>query len=317
MWRNGGELSASEPKGTRAMTIASMTGFGASSGQVALDEERVVNWSWEIRSVNGRGADIRLRLPPGYERLDVPLRKHVAARIGRGSMSATLSIETAGGGRSLVLDEKALQSVADALAKVRLLIECAPPSADGILSLKGVLSPADEGPGTAALSTAAAAVETGFLSALDVLITSRKEEGGRLASVLADQLQDMERLVAEARALGPASVDRFHTQLKAQIAELLADADLPPERVAQEAAILATKADIREELDRLDGHIASARALLDTGGVAGRALDFIAQEIVRESNTFTTKVQDMALKRIGLGLKGLVDQFKEQVQNIE
>ncbi|WOI54762.1 YicC/YloC family endoribonuclease [Parvularcula sp. LCG005] len=298
------------------MTLSSMTGFGAASGTVSLKSGRTAHWAWELKSVNGRGLDIRLRLPSGLDMFDSRARKIISASIARGSVNANLTAEWSETGRRLVLDEEALTSVSQAVDRVRLLIESTPPSVDGILAIKGVLNLAEDGVSAEEMQALADAAATGLEQAVGALDAARLSEGERLRANLEGQLDSMTALAADARAQAADAVERHLDQLRGQIAELLADSGMNEDRLTQEAALLAVKTDVREELDRLDGHLVSIREHMNEGGLMGRRLDFLAQELAREANTLTTKAPTMALKRVGLDLKVVVDQFKEQVQNI-
>jgi uncharacterized protein (TIGR00255 family) len=298
-----------------AMTLASMTGFGGAQGVVSLEDGRALRWAWEVKSVNGRGLDLRFRLPAGYDALEPALRLS-AATLARGTVQASLSIGPEGEASPLSLDRAALEAVAAALAAVRLRIECDPPRADGILALRGVLQSADTPLGPEAQARVQAAVTEGFGEALAALQLMRAREGARLGVALSAQISSMLALVDEAEAHGPAAVAHHAAQIRASMEALLAGAEISEDRIVQEAALLAIKADVREELDRLRAHLAAARAHLIEEGPVGRSLDFLAQELVREANTLTTKAPSLDLKRIGLALKAVVDQFKEQIQNI-
>ncbi|MEM9989464.1 MAG: YicC/YloC family endoribonuclease [Pseudomonadota bacterium] len=297
------------------MTLSSMTGFGNATGEKDLASGGALHWQWDIKSVNARGLDLRLRLPPGFESLEVALRQ-AAKPLKRGAVSAQLTLTHHKGAGAIQLDEANLAGVVEAIAKVRQAIDCDAPRADGILALKGVLRINEDSSLSDHKDAIASLILEGFDQALNDLIRARKEEGAALQSVLSSQLQDIEKLVHQARALSDGAVAHHSAQLKTQMAELLADHDLSKDRLAQEAALLAVKTDIREELDRLDAHLKAAISSLDSSAPVGRALDFLAQEFVREANTLTTKAYNIELKQIGLSLKSVIDQFKEQVQNI-
>ncbi len=303
------------PSTDPATTVFSMTGFGTARGTLTLPDGRSIGWVWEMKAVNGRGFDVRFRMPPGFDALEPRLRK-AAAPIGRGSVTANLQLDGMEAAKEVSLDEKALATIVKAVEKVRLQIECSPPSADGLLALKGVLSVTEDRFGEEERAALFDGLAAGFNEALNAFQASRATEGAQMATVLGDQVTEIERLTNEARAQVADAVAAHLDTLKEQIATLLGDTNLPDERLAQEATLIAVRTDIREELDRLDAHVAAARDLLTGGGIVGRKLDFLGQEFVREANTLTTKAPSMALKQVGLSLKGVVDQFKEQVQNI-
>lgn len=289
--------------------IASMTGFAQEAG-----ESGGLRWRWEVRSVNGRGLDLRLRLPAGLERLDAPLRASAGKFLVRGSVTANLTLEqsTSAG---LTVNEAALQLAVDAALSVRQRVADASIAADGLLALRGVIEAAEAGPPDESHD---AALLAGFERALAALADARRAEGGRIGAVLGGLVDDIERLTGAAEANPARGVDAVAERLRRQLAQLLDAAPaLDPQRLHQEAAILATKADIREELDRLTAHIAAARQLLAEGGPIGRKLDFLTQEFNREANTLCSKANDSSLTATGLALKAAIDQLREQVQNIE
>jgi uncharacterized protein (TIGR00255 family) len=293
------------------MALSSMTGFARSDG--ALGETR---WTWEIKSVNGRGLEPRFRLPPGLDFLEQDLRKALGERFTRGSFNAFLSLKGAAVEGGLSVNRAALASAIALIEEVRARIPCEPPRAEGILAIRGVLdvqSTLDDEDERAAL---AAALTKSFAAAADILAQSRRREGDALERLINDLLIEIERLSTAARGAAAAATAATRDRFEAQLADLLASS-FSEERLAQEAAALAVKSDVREELDRLAAHIEAARALIAKGAGAGRQLDFLTQELNREANTLCSKAQDMALKRIGLDLKTAVDRMREQVQNVE
>ncbi len=296
------------------MTIASMTGFARAEGQ-----QDACSWTWELKSVNARGLDVRCRIPPGFETLEQPVRQRTAAALKRGNVSALLSLTWSSAQQGVRINADVLEQV---LALVPLiqgrLGDCRPPSADGLLSLRGVIDVLDPMP----TGEARAALESTLLSGLDgalaALLEVRRAEGARLEAVLRDQLQRLAVLGRRAGELASAQPEAIFARLNEQVAALLGQSPaLTPERLAQEAALLAAKADAREELDRLRAHCEAALALLDGGGPVGRQLDFLCQELNREANTLCAKAGDIELTRVGLDLKATVEQIREQVQNIE
>ncbi len=293
--------------------FASMTGFAESSGS-----HEGLRWRWEAKSVNGRSLDIRLRTPPGYDSLEPPARLLASERFRRGSLQVSLSVEQAEAAKGLKVDPAALASAVKLAREVAAETGLAPARIDGLLALKGVivqeetvvLDPLQRGVRDAAILKSLA-------DALDALGKARANEGAKLAALLTSQIDDVARLTDEAGALAAAQPLALRQKLEAQISEMLAGQSLPPERLAQEAALLASRADIREELDRLRAHVQDARGLIAGGEAAGRKLDFLAQEFNREANTLCSKSGDIALTRVGLALKAVIDQFREQAQNVE
>ncbi|WP_159590741.1 YicC/YloC family endoribonuclease [Chelativorans xinjiangense] len=295
------------------MALQSMTGFA----RAGLDDEMAAV-TWELRSVNGRGLEARLRLPPGFERLEQPAKGAVGKRFSRGNIQASLSVTRGEALRRPVVDEAFLAEVAKLAHRLEQEHGAAPATADGLLALRGVM----EMPDVSADEEARARLDELALRALDTaldeLATARREEGASLGVVLEGHLAAIEALTLRAEADASREPANIRARLEEQV-RLLMDAApaLDENRLHQEAAFLATKADIREEIDRLKTHVASARALLATGGPVGRKLDFLAQEFNRESNTLCSKSNAASVTAIGLELKAVVDQFREQVQNLE
>lgn len=296
------------------MPLNSMTGFARVEGSSAA-----ARWHWELRSVNGKGLDARFRLPSGLDRLDARLRAELARQLRRGNCQITLTLERTAEASPLRVNRDALRVVVDAVGELRRTMETAPPRPEGILALKGVLENAEDVEETEEERAAfEEALVSSFAEAVTALARARAEEGAKLESILRDQIALVEKLTADAAACPAAAPEAIKARLMAQVSELLgASPSLPEERLAQEAAILATKADIREELDRLAAHVAQARELLASAEPVGRRLDFLTQEFNREANTLCSKAADVSLTRIGLDLKTVIDQFREQVQNVE
>ncbi len=296
------------------MTVASMTGFARCEGQCDG-----VAWTWEVKSVNARGLDVRSRLPQGMESLEPAARQRVAAAVKRGNVSIALQIGWPAGRQAVRIDEEVLEQLLALVQKIDArLPQAQPSSAANLLSLRGVVEAIDPMPTGEARAALEAALLGGLDTALAALVAVRRAEGERLAGVLADQLRVLDQLSEQARAVASMQPAALYTRLQQQLAALLTDAPaLPPERLAQEAALLAAKADPREELDRLRAHQQAAAALLQGKGPVGRQLDFLCQELNRETNTLCSKSADIDLTRIGLDLKATVEQVREQVQNIE
>ncbi|MBL4613381.1 MAG: YicC family protein [Magnetovibrio sp.] len=291
-----------------------MTGFARSEG--ATD---TCTWGWEAKSVNGKGLDVRLRYPRGFDFIDAASRERVTKRFKRGNVSLNLDINWTTPQSSVVLNEDVLAQVLLAVKKIQdTVADVQPPSVDGILALRGVLEQRDEDFSADDVKALEEALLVGLDQLLDQLSEGRDAEGARMGGVLHDQLATIERLSEEACALAALQPDAIRQRLAKQIAALSDDlGDIDPDRVAQEAAIIMTKADVREELDRLVAHIAAARDLLAEDGPVGRRLDFLCQEFNREANTLCSKSSDTELTRVGLELKATIEQFREQVQNIE
>jgi uncharacterized protein (TIGR00255 family) len=295
-----------------SQSLASMTGYARATGAVAG-----ASFTCEVRSVNGRGLDIRLRLAPGLDALESDIRQLIGKMISRGSLTLNLSVEREGAGGDLLINRQALATVLSAIDELSGRIPAAPPSLDGILGLKGVLEQRDRPMAADAEEALAAAILDGASQALVDLVMARRHEGSQIAAILRDRLDEIEALVQRAEIHPARSRDVILAKLRQQVADLSTDIAISEERLAQEALLLATKADIREELDRLTAHIATARQLIGSGGAVGRRLDFLAQEFNREANTLCSKSNAVELTAIGLDLKAAIDQLREQVQNIE
>ena len=295
------------------MAISSMTGFARIDR--ALDD---FVWSWELKGVNGRNLDVRCRLPAGYESLDTFVRAKAAEQLRRGNVSVTLNVNERQLRQVIKITERALEQIERLIADLRKRVEAAPPRLDGLLALRGVLE-IEEAPPDAELSAKRLdAIRGSFDAALDSFGQMRLEEGRAIATIIARQLADLEELRQQALARANAQPGALKERLQKKIAELLAPIlAIGEERLAQEAALLAQRADVREELDRLAAHHASARKLLDGGGAIGRKLDFLCQEFNREANTLCSKADDLDLTNIGIELKAAIEQLREQVQNIE
>jgi uncharacterized protein (TIGR00255 family) len=295
------------------MALSSMTGFARGHGVSGS-----YAWAWEIKSVNGKGLDLRLRLPPGWEAIETVLRARAAETLARGSIQAGLSVERTGAALVVRVNTAVLEAVLDAARQLAQRIEAAPPTLDGLLGLKGVLEVSDAAENEAERRGAEAAVSAGFAEAIAALAAMRRHEGESLARVLATRLNEIATLTGRAERAPSRRPEAIRARLAEQVARLVAQSDLfDPDRLHQEAVLIATKADVREELDRLAVHVAQAQALIGQGGPIGRRLDFLAQELNREANTLCAKANDVELTNIGLELKAAVEQFREQVQNVE
>jgi uncharacterized protein (TIGR00255 family) len=295
------------------MALVSMTGFADAQG--AREGAR---WRWEAKSVNGRGLDLRLRMPPGFDGIEPAARMLANERFRRGSIQAALTYEEADTTGGLRVDPVALAAAVRIAKEVAAETGLQPARIDGLLALKGVIVQADSGLGdvTERAKRDAAILET-LAAAFDALRRARKTEGAKLATILSSQIDEIARLTAEAGTLAATQPAALRDRLSAQLKELLEPGAIQEDRLAQEAALLAARADVREELDRLAAHVQEARTLLASEDAIGRKLDFLAQEFNREANTLCSKSSDIQLTRTGLALKAAIDQFREQAQNVE
>jgi uncharacterized protein (TIGR00255 family) len=298
--------------------LASMTGFARAQGEV-IGELGTIGWIWELRSVNGRGLDVKLRLASGLDGLEPGLRDATTKLLKRGNVSGTLTLkrEAVSG---LTVDMAALDRMKElAIGLADEIPGALPPRAEALLALPGVMRNAGAQDDSEELQAALqVAVRAGYAEALDGLVAARAGEGARLGEIVNAQLDEIALLHAEASGEAAEQPALHKARLMAQLAEILgATSGLPEERIAQEVALLATKSDVREELDRLASHIAAARALLAEASGVGRKLDFLVQEFNREVNTLCSKSVSLKLTATGLRLKAVVEQLREQVANIE
>lgn len=295
------------------MTIQSMTGFARLTG-----EWNGFVWTWEVKSVNGKGLDVRVRVPAQIDGFDVKCRQKLAKAFRRGSIFANLSLQSGPASAVVVVNRQNLDQLLAVVGELGAVDGVDPPRLDGLLRVKGVVEVEEGGFD----EKTRAGLEDALLEGLEVaaqrLIEARQLEGAALRPILEELLADFETETSAASACAAAQPAAIRDRLKAKIDDVLVDREgLDSGRIEHEVALLAVKADVREELDRLSGHIVAARELIVTGGPVGRKLDFLCQEFNREANTLTSKSPDMDLTQIGLALKALVDQFREQVQNIE
>lgn len=296
-----------------AQPIASMTGYARAGGVAAG-----TSFSVEIKTVNGRGLDMRLRLASGFDAVEGEIRRRIGQVLSRGSVTLTLNVDRIGNDAPVLVNQQALSTVLDAVEAIGQHIETAPPRAEGILALPGVLQQQNSAMSPQEEEALQGAILGAVDHALTDLVSVRRAEGAHIAQVLKSRIDEIEQLVRLAEETPGRSREALLERLRLQIEDLqAAGAGVSEERLAQEALLLATKADIREELDRLVAHIASARQLLANGGAVGRKLDFLSQEFNREANTLCAKSGTVGLTAIGLDLKAVIDQLREQVQNIE
>lgn len=295
--------------------IKSMTGFA--SGKGALGPH---SWSWELRSVNGKGLDMRLRVPDWLTGLEAALRADMSKQISRGNVTLSLRVAREETAAELKLNEGAMSAALDALAQAEELavnkgVALAPSKASDLLMLKGMLDAAAEDDDPAPLVEA---LKSEFGSLLAEFVTMRRDEGQALASILSAQLDQIQTLTEQATELAERRKEAMADTLRQNLARVTENSQgADPDRVAQELALIAVKADITEELDRLAAHVVAARALLEQEAPVGRKLDFLMQEFNREANTLCSKSQNSELTSVGLELKAVIDQLREQVQNVE
>lgn len=296
--------------------IKSMTGFAAKSGNMAPH-----SWSWELRAVNGKGLDLRIRVPDWIPALEAGLRTRMSAALARGNVTLGLRVvREEGSGGGLAVNEAQLSTVLDALGRIESAamdagVSLAPSKATDIVTMRGVLEQAVIEDDNEALSAVLLAEFDAVLAEFDVM---RATEGAALETVMREQLSQIEALTIEATDLAQARNAQAAEVLKRNLARVLETAeDIAPDRIAAELALIAVKSDITEEIDRLHAHVGAASALLAHDGPIGRKLDFLMQEFNREANTLCSKAQNSELTRVGLALKAVIDQLREQVQNVE
>ena len=295
------------------MGASSMTGFGRATGQA-----QSFQWTWEVKSVNSRGLDIRARVPGVVGGLDIAARQAIGRRLERGSITANLILSREPGHETVVIREGALDELIAFASRLGAKGNLGSASIDGLLSIDGLVEVRDQQLDKAGLAALEEALLEGLERALEALAAARRKEGEGLASVLGGLLQQIAEATRRAAANEGASEAAIRERFETKLNELLGpDRGLDDNRLAQEIALLAVKADIREEIDRLGLHIEAARELLNQDGPVGRQLEFLAQELVREANTLCSKSTHMELTTIGLELKSEIDRFREQVQNIE
>jgi uncharacterized protein (TIGR00255 family) len=295
------------------MALSSMTGFARShgaSGPYAFE--------WELKSVNAKGFDLRLRLPPGWDELDAHAKKRAGEVLARGTVYANLNVKRANATSTVRINEDVLNAVLKVAGQLAGKIDAVAPSVDGLLSIKGVIEVVEPESNEEEDKAAKAAAVKAFDEALDNLVAMRRREGSSLGQILAQRLDEIEVLAKNAEAAPGRKPEAVRARLAEQVTALLETTDrFDADRLSQEALLIAAKADIREELDRIASHLSQARELIGKGGPIGRRLDFLAQEFHREVNTTCSKSNDLELTNTGLEMKGVVEQFREQVQNLE
>jgi uncharacterized protein (TIGR00255 family) len=295
------------------MALSSMTGFARGHGVAGS-----YAWAWEVKSVNAKGLDLRLRLPPGWDAVEAPARNSATQVLARGTVYGTLTVAREGVAPVVRVNEPVLAAVLATIKSLSGRVDAAPPALDGILALKGVIEVLDQDESEDERRAAEAAVIAGFQATVAELGKMRRHEGAALGQILTQRLAEIAALAARAEAAPGRRAEAIKARIAEQIATLLdASGRFDPDRLHQEAVLIASKADIREELDRLAAHVAQTGRLIAEGGAIGRRLDFLAQELNREANTLCAKSNDVELTNIGLELKTVVEQFREQVQNLE
>jgi uncharacterized protein (TIGR00255 family) len=295
------------------MALSSMTGFARShgaSGPYAFE--------WELKSVNAKGFDLRVRLPQGWDELEALAKKRAGEVLSRGTVYANLNVKRTGAASTVRINEEVLAGIVKVAGVLAGKIDAVAPSIDGLLALKGVIEVVEPESNEAEDKAAKAAVADAFDQALLDLVEMRQREGVTLGQILIQRMDEIERLAKRAEAAPGRKPDAIRARLAEQVAALLETSDrFDPERLNQEAIMIAARADIREELDRIASHISQAREMIGKGGPIGRRLDFLAQEFNREVNTCCSKSNDLELTNTGLEMKNVVEQFREQVQNLE
>jgi uncharacterized protein (TIGR00255 family) len=294
-------------------SLTSMTGFARATGQW-----RDVAWVWELKSVNGKTLDLRFRLPPGFDGIEVAARAFASTALKRGNVQINLAVQSNVAEGDLSINEAMLEKLVVVAEVLRDRLGSAPIQAENLLGLRGVLESSEHALSEEDTKQRDAAVAASFEQGVKSLVSARQAEGERLSSVIAAQLTRIAGLTEAARINPSRGVEAIRKRLQEQVARLVEQSDaLDPQRLHQEAILLATRADIQEELDRLQSHIAAANALMAAKEPVGRKFDFLTQEFNREANTLCSKANDASLTSIGLDLKTVIDQLREQVQNIE
>ena len=295
------------------MVLSSMTGFARSQGASGP-----YTFEWELKSVNAKGFDLRLRLPQGWDELEAFAKKRAAEMLSRGTIYANFNVKRADALSTVRINEDVLAAVVKVASSLAGRIDAVAPSIDGLLAIKGVIEVVEAERNEEEDKAATAAAAAAFDEALKNLAAMRRREGEALGQILSQRMDEMEALAKKAEAAPGRKPEAIRARLAEQIAALLEISDrFDVDRLNQEALLIAAKADIREELDRIASHIAQAREIIRKGGAVGRRLDFLAQEFNREVNTTCSKSNDVELTNTGLEMKNVVEQFREQVQNLE
>jgi uncharacterized protein (TIGR00255 family) len=295
------------------MTLSSMTGFARASGASGP-----YRWVFELKSVNAKGLDLRLRIAPGFDRIEVEARARLGRALARGTCFATMSANREGATLQVRINTQALTAIVSAVKEAAEGTGLAPPTLDGILAIRGIVDVVESGDDEPALAAACAGALASLDEAIGALLAARRTEGAALAAILSERLDSIAALTQAADENPGRRPEAIALRLAQSVAALLeAGRGFDENRLYQEAVLLAAKADIREELDRLKTHVEAARDLIRNGGPVGRRLDFLAQELAREANTLCAKANDVTLTAIGLDLRAQIEQWREQIQNIE
>ncbi len=295
------------------MAVSSMTGFARAAGA-----NGVWRWAFELKTVNAKGLDVRLRMAPPFDRVEAEARQRLGKALARGTCFATLSAQREGSASAPRIDEAALAALAAAAYAAAEKAGLAPPTMDGLLAVRGVVEVAEAEDDEASVVAACAGALASLDEALIALAAARRAEGEALGRVMRERLDAIETLTLAADANPARKPEAIRARLAESVAALLdSGRGFDENRLHQEAIVLASKADIREELDRLKTHVAAARALIEEGGAIGRRLDFLAQEFSREASTLCANAKDVSLTAQGLEIRAQIEQFREQAQNIE
>lgn len=295
------------------MTLKSMTGFARADGM-----HGETSWHWEARSVNGRNLDVRLRLPSGFEALEIKARALAQEKLARGNCIINLWVKREGGPLEIRLNEAALRQAQAVAQRAQEVTGLKQTRLDTLLGMRGVVEAVEGEDSEAAQAALSQALIASLAVALNALVRARTDEGERLQTVIAKQLADIGILVERTASAAARQPEAILARLAEQIARLTEQgSNLDPDRLHQEALLLAAKADIQEELDRLRAHVAAANELIGSDQPVGRKFEFLAQEFNREANTICSKAADIEISRTGLELKTVIDQLREQIQNIE
>ena len=295
------------------LALSSMTGFARSHGASGP-----YTFEWELKSVNAKGFDLRLRLPQGWDELEAFAKKRAAEMLSRGTVYANFNVKRADALSTVRINEDVLAAVVKVASSLAGKIDAVAPSIDGLLAIKGVIEVVEPERNEEEDKAATAAAAAAFDEALKSLVAMRRREGEALGQILSQRMDEMEMLARKAEAAPGRKPEAVKARLAEQISALLETSDrFDSDRLNQEALLIAAKADIREELDRIASHVAQTREMISKGGAIGRRLDFLAQEFNREVNTCCSKSNDVELTNTGLEMKNVVEQFREQVQNLE
>ncbi len=295
------------------MALSSMTGFARAQGEAAG-----CAWHWELRSVNGKALDIRCRLPQGHESMEQSVREIARGYMHRGNLQVSLQVTMQARGAAVAVNEEALDQILAIADKLRKRLNAPPVTVEGLLGLRGILESSDVPEDEAIAEQRRQTQLESLKDALLQLVAMRRAEGEKLQDLVSAQLSQIASLAQQARDCPARSAETIRQKLTDQVAKLMETGTaFEADRLHAEAVMIAARADIQEELDRIDAHVAAGRDLLDTDGPVGRKFDFLAQEFNREANTLCSKSSDTSLTQIGLELKSVIDQLREQVQNIE